>query len=87
MEHLKFGFCRGQVRRGRAQLITLDKAEGHDLKGIVYLRTVGEADDLIAEMQAGSSSICFDFVQQVQRDATRDVYMSHSVRVRYMNKG
>jgi hypothetical protein len=47
-----------QVWLGRAQLITLDKAEGHDLKGIVYLRTVGEADDLIAEMQVGCSSAC-----------------------------
>ncbi len=34
-----------------AQLITMDKAEGSDLKGIVYLRTVGEADDLVREIE------------------------------------
>ena len=52
--HTVLSRCKSGARV-RAQLITLDKAEGHDLKGIVYLRTVGEADDLIAEMQAGSS--------------------------------
>ena len=34
-----------------AQLITMDKAEGSNLKGIVYLRTVGEADDLVREIE------------------------------------
>ena len=29
----------------------MDKAEGSNLKGIVYLRTVGEADDLVREIE------------------------------------
>ncbi len=29
----------------------MDKAEGSKLKGIVYLRTVGEADDLVREIE------------------------------------
>lgn len=29
----------------------MDKAEGSKLKGIVYLRTVGEADDLVQEIE------------------------------------
>ena len=34
-----------------AKLITMDKAEGCNLEGIVYLRTVGEADDLVREIE------------------------------------
>ncbi|KAK9840747.1 hypothetical protein WJX81_001997 [Elliptochloris bilobata] len=34
-----------------SKLISMDKAEGSGLKGIVYLRTVGEADDLVQEIQ------------------------------------
>lgn len=34
-----------------AQLVTLDKAEGSNLKGIIYLRTVGEADDFVKEIE------------------------------------